>query len=55
MHLPTKDGGSRIAKIGPPIRGTVARRGLPTHPSMMNVKKNVNMGIIVINIDQIIY
>ena len=43
MHLPTKDGGSRIAKIGPPIRNTVARRGLPTHPSMMNVKKNANV------------
>jgi hypothetical protein len=38
IHLPTKNGGTRVAKIGPPKRTTVARRGLPTHPSMVNVK-----------------
>ena len=40
IHVPTKNGRTRIAKIGPPKRSTVARRGLPTHPSMANVKNH---------------
>ena len=37
ISLPTAAGGSRIAKIGPPTKRQ--SRSLPTHPSMLNVRR----------------